>query len=466
MNPSDKAILILRRRIAWRLLLKYVLAFVTAWLFAWGTAVLVLRLTAGTSPLVLLWGLVPVLLLAGLAALPALRRLPPSGTLRALLDRAGGCGGLLMAAAEQDLGRWRRMLPAADALRVRWHGGRAWSLFATGVVFLATGLLFPESLSVPGMSRPLEIGNEVKRLAGQLEALKEAGALEPERAAALQEKLAQLKKQARGEDPAKTLEALDHLHNVVTEAAKAAAEKALNKSENLNKADALAEGLDRAGEKLDLKIKAEAMAELADLAKKAAGPDGKLAEEALKEMAGGKLSSEAMKKLSADLRGGKNDLAKKLGKLADARLIDPELLAKCASAGTCDAEALADMLGKAAGGKSSVAEMLRQSEGGRPGRGGVSEGPGAAALTWGEKTSEAGVTFKEEALPPAAVKALKDSQLVGLGKEAPTAEKAGGPSEPGALGPAAAGGGSANTPVVLPRHRAAVERYFERPPRK
>jgi hypothetical protein len=370
-----------------------------------------------------------------------------------------------MAAAEQDLGRWRRTLPAADTLRVRWHGGRSWSLFAAGILFLAAGLLFPESLSVPAMSRPLEIGNEVKRLAGQLEALKEAGALEPERAAALREKLAQLKKEARGEDPAKTLEALDHLHNVVSEAAKAAAEKALNRSENLGKADALAEGLDRAGDKVDPKVKTEAMAELADLAKKAAGPEDKLAEKALKDLAAGKLSPEALKKLSAELRGGKKDLAKKLGKLADACLIDPELLAKCESAGQCDGKALADMLGKAAGGKKSVAEMLRQSEGGPPGRGGVTEGPGAAALTWGEKTSEAGVTFKEEALPPAAVKALKDSQLVGFGKEAPQVEKAGGPSEGGAFGPAA-GGGSANTSVVLPRHRAAVERYFERPPRK
>jgi hypothetical protein len=73
--------------------------------------------------------------------------------------------------------------------------------------------------------------------------------------------------------------------------------------------------------------------------------------------------------------------------------------------------------------------------------------------------------FKEEALPPAELEALKGSRLAGLSREAPTVEKGGTPSKSGALQGAAAGTGSAHTQVVLPRHRGAVERYFERPGR-
>jgi hypothetical protein len=53
---------------------------------------------------------------------------------------------------------------------------------------------------------------------------------------------------------------------------------------------------------------------------------------------------------------------------------------------------------------------------------------------------------------------------VEVGRRAPEPGKPGvGPAQSGALGGAAAGGGSANAGVVLPRHRGAVGRYFERP---
>jgi hypothetical protein len=472
MTDHEQAMGRLRRRLALALLLKHALAFFTVWAFLWGTAVLVLRLTAGTSPLVLLWGLAAVPVLGGLAVVPARRRQPSPTAVRALLDRASGCGGLLLAAAEHDLGRWERMLPPPAGLRVRWHGARACTLFAAAMVFLATALLFPERLATLGASRGLEIGNEVARLLGQIDLLKQAAVLEPERADSLKENLAKLKKNASGESPAKTLEALDHVQNTVSKAAKEAGEAAVGKTENLAKAEALAEALAKAGADVDPKVKAEALAELAALAQKAAA-DSKLVEKhldakALKDLKAGKLSPGQMKKLAQALRGGRQDLTRLLEKLSAARLIDPELRKACDKAGLCDAEGLAKLLKEGAG-KMAVGEMLAKCkgkvEGERPGRGGVTEGPGAAALTWGDKSSEEGVKFKEEALPPAAVKALKESRLAGLGKEAPSTEKTD-PSVPGALGQAAAGGGSANTAVILPRHRATIQRYFERPARK
>jgi hypothetical protein len=70
-------------------------------------------------------------------------------------------------------------------------------------------------------------------------------------------------------------------------------------------------------------------------------------------------------------------------------------------------------------------------------------------------------------LPPADLQALKQTQVQAITRGSPGKETAG-DAQSGALDQAAAGGGSANSQVVLPRHRGAVERYFERPanPRK
>ncbi len=53
--------------------------------------------------------------------------------------------------------------------------------------------------------------------------------------------------------------------------------------------------------------------------------------------------------------------------------------------------------------------------------------------------------------------------LIGVGQTDPDANQQKGPSQGGALKNAQAGGGSANSQVVLPRHRATVERFFVRP---
>jgi hypothetical protein len=83
-------------------------------------------------------------------------------------------------------------------------------------------------------------------------------------------------------------------------------------------------------------------------------------------------------------------------------------------------------------------------------------------MAWKDPTSDDGFKFKEEALPPSSVQAFKDSITVGLSAGSPGKTKADGSAGAGALDGAKAGDGSASTQVVLPRHRQAVERYFER----
>ena len=66
-------------------------------------------------------------------------------------------------------------------------------------------------------------------------------------------------------------------------------------------------------------------------------------------------------------------------------------------------------------------------------------------------------------MPPGALAKLKESMLVGVGQTDPDANQQKGPSQGGALKSAQAGGGSANTQVILPRHRTTVEKFFVRP---
>jgi hypothetical protein len=463
MHPLEKNLRRLRLRLAVVLALRKATTLLALWCFAWGTGVVVLRVAAAFSSWQLLWGAAALPFVVLIAVVLALREVPSATALRAVLDRAAGCGGLLMAAGERPLGAWT--LPAAADVRLRWRAGRASAVLGSGVLFVLVGLLLPQRAIDAATARALEIGKEADKLAGQIELLKEEKVLEPARADSLKEKLTQVKEEAAGTNPVKTLEALDHLQNLLNKEAERAAENSVPKAEQLAQAEALAEALRQTEGALDPKVRAEALAELTALAQKAALEagllDSHLDAETLKALRAGTLSPEEMRKLAEALKAGKKDLVRKLQKLCDAKLIDPKLLRECEGACACDGKTLAELL-KKCGGKKSVRALCKEC---RPGRGGVSEGPGAAELAFGTGTSEEDAKFKEQVLPPAALSELKKSQVGGVGRDAPGVE-AKETARTGALDQAAAGGGSAQTQVVLPRHRAAVERYFARPAAK
>jgi hypothetical protein len=466
MTTHDKAIRRFRLTLAALLVLKHALAFLTVWAFLWGTGVLALRAGLGVPRPPLLWGLAAAPLALVPALVLALRRLPSRSAVRAAVDHSSGCGGLLMAGEEQDLGPWQGGLPAPTRPRVSWRGGRSWGLLALAACYVLVGFLVPQRLADLGSGTPLEVGREVDKLAHQVEALKEEAVLDPARADALKQKLDQLRDQSSGKDPVKTLEALDHLEKVTNQAARDAADSAARQTEEMARAETLAEALRDAAPALSPKVLAEAMAALAGLTKQAAAENDLLAKhldpETAKACHDGKLSPEQLRKLARALGGGKKDLARRLARLHKAGLLDREALEKCAKCGECNGEGLAEFL-KENGCKMSLADMLSRCKKG--GRGGITRGPGEADLTFGKETSEEGLKFKEETLPPAALQALKDNQLSGVSQGTPQVGGGQDPAQAGALVGARAGGGSANTQVVLPRHRGAVARYFERPAR-
>ena len=461
-QPShEKAVNSFGRRISIVLIVRYALAHSVIWIFLWGIAALALRVATSPTTTQLMWGFVGVIPAVALAIFRSRRNLPSRSAIRALLDHRGEFGGLLMAAADAELGDWTNRLPDAVSPRLRLRAGRNAGLLVIGIAFLMASFVAPVRFGVLASDRPLDVDQQADQLQADIETLKREDLIEEQRAESLEQKLDAIRKDASGEDPVKTWEALDHLQDTVSAAAKESAEKLAQTTEELAKAQALSEALAEAGSGLDPKLTAESMKELSSLLESAES-DRQALEKALGSqisdgLKSGSLSREQMKQLARALGERKAELAKSLGKLRDARLIDAEALKKCDKAGKCDSAGLAKFLNDNAG-EMSVKSALKTWQG----KGGVDRGRGDAEMTWTDASSEKGAKFKEEVLPPGGVASLKDSQLVGRSVGAPSLDNSG-VARSGALSGAAAGGGSAVTQTVLPRHKGTVKRYFDRP---
>lgn len=460
----DQSIRRFLRKLALLLAFKQSLTLITIWFFAWGAVALVLRAASATPRMRLLWGATGIVVAVIAAAALSRRRLPSRDAVRALLDNRNDCGGLLMAGADADIGAWR--VPEIALPRLRWRKGRAFGLLAAASAFVLVSLLAPVRFATINAARPMDVSQEVENLSAQIEALKEAQIIQEDRAEALEQKLDQLSQEASGEDPARTWEALDHLNDAVEKAAKEAAETANARQERLARAEALAEGLATGADQLDSKTMTEAMRTLSKMTQEAIEENeslaGDLSPETLEALKSGSLKAEHLKDISKALSQSKSALNQKLSKLAKSGRINPNSLKGGARANRRDNSGLANFLKENAE-KMSVDEATLQW--GEGGRGGVDRGRGDAAMTWTDGSSEKGAKFKEQVLPPSSVAGLNDSQLLGLSASAPEAST-NGVAAHGALNSAASGAGSAYTQTILPRHRGAVKRYFDRPQTK
>src|SRR5688500_17436463 len=119
MSHDEQIVARFYRQLTNWFILRQSVAAITAWAFLWGTAILVLRATQGTSIPTLLWGAVGLPIALGLAVWVAIRQLPDRSAVRALLDAKGECGGLLMAGAECDLGEWSAKPSATELPRLQ-----------------------------------------------------------------------------------------------------------------------------------------------------------------------------------------------------------------------------------------------------------------------------------------------------------------------------------------------------------
>ncbi len=457
MNTDNKTIRKFRIKMAALLILRKILAVATVWGLVWGTVVIVTRATIGMPPLTLLTGVIGLIGAIGYAVVLALRQIPKRTALRASLDKHSGAGGLMMAAETVELGSWRKQMPLIRPPRLRWHGGAYWTRFVGAVLFVCISLLIPQRFVEISKAQPLDIREEVKQLADGIDVLKEEEIIEFAEAKMLEEKLDQLQGEASGEDPVKTWESLDHLAATLDQESADAAQDALSETERLTEAETLSEGLLNEGSEMDAELLAESMAALSGLVQEAAQENALLATQ-LPDLKGdaNSLTLEQLKEISAALRFTKSDIYDRLVKLREVNLIDLETLKVCEKLGQCDSTGLAAFLAENADSKAVVECIGGWCRG-------ISRGPGHAPMTWSNDTVEEGAKFKAEALPLSNIASLEDSELVGLSIAAPSVETLNPPAKSGGLKSATAGGGSAFNQTVLPRHKGAVKRYFERP---
>ncbi len=457
MNTDNKSIRKFRTKVAALLILKKTLAVVTVWGLVWGTVVIILRAAIGMPRVPLLVGGIGLMLAIGCAVVLALRQIPTRTALRASLDKHSGAGGLMMAAETVELGNWRKQMPLIHTPRLRWYGGVSWARFAGAVLFVCISFLIPQRFVEISKAHPLNIREEVKQLAAGIDVLKEEEIIELAEAETLEEKLAQLQAEASGEDPVKTWETLDHLADILSQESTDAAQEALNETERLTEAETLSEGLINEGSEMDAVLLAESMAALSGLVQDAAQENALLAAQLpnLQDDAIS-LTLEQLKEIAAALRFTKSDIYDRLAKLHEVDLIDLETLKACEKLGECNSDGLAAFLAENADSMSIVQCIGGWCRG-------IGRGPGHAPMTWSDGTTEEGAKFKAEALPLSDIASLEDSELVRLSIAAPSVKTSSVPPESGGLSGATAGGGSSFTQTVLPRHKGAVKRYFERP---
>lgn len=454
-----------RRRIGIMLGLRTAVAVLSGWLLLWGTLVLILRTSLAVPRETLLWGLsgIAVAVMAGIVT--GIRRCPSPVTIRALLDESWKAGGLLMASAESNVTGWEVSPPPVAIPRVRWTGSRQWLILGGCALFAATSFLIPSRTLGQLTPQRLQVAAEVEKLAEKVEILKEEKILSPERAQSLEEALEQLQREAAGNDPGKTWEAMDHLEQSLAKAGEEAAEKSEQNARNAAHAEELAAALDQARDRMEPNSLATAMSQLAEEIAKIAEEDADLLQQALAEdlmeqLENGTLSKEQLEELAKKLGECKACNTSRLGKLAAARMIDPSRLSELDGQLRIDPEALAKLLSECQGSKDAKACLACE----RPGRGGVTRGRGDAAMTWTDGTNRDGLEFKEKALSPGAIASLKDALLQGVSKADPTPQTPQSSQTGGALDARYAGRGSARTQVVLPEHKKVVQRYFDRDP--
>jgi hypothetical protein len=436
MNDAVSAVSVLRRRIAGVLFARQWLVYAAFAFLLGGVALLVAKRWSIALPL---WpGLLLLSITIFAAAWRASRQLPSRATTVALLDAQAHCGGLLMAHEAIDVGAWR---PSVDAIpRVAWRARRQTILTGICAAFLVVAAIVPARAKTTRHS--LAIDADVEKLAARIELLEEESILPAERAEAMQAALEDLKRDAEGDDPAKTWETLDSLDEATLRDSEEAASDAVQKAEELTKTEATALAMTDGG--LDPETLAAAMND----------------PEAQKAIGDKALSSDQLRELAMNAKAQKSKLRGTLSKLSKNGLIDPKKLGEFDEASKLgEKRELEKFLKECKNGKrfsDALGEWMRA----KPS---VSRGRGDAPMFFGEEAAQNG-KFKEEALPPANAAALANSELLAVSAAEPS-EQDGERSTPGALRDAKAGGGSALTPVVQPRHRGAVNRYFERKPK-
>jgi hypothetical protein len=457
MSSHAGALKSFAKKLTLLLMVRGMVAWTTVWFFIWGVVVLAVRFSGLLKGKWLALGLLGCIPIALIAAIREWRKRESFSKLRAAYDDLNQCGGVIMAEEVTDMSPWQSQLPSPSVPALRWRNGRAFGLLTMSAAFSAAILLLPDRLTILHASHPLEIGKLVGELKAEVQTLKDEKILEEKKAEETQKQLADMQEKSSGLDPSKTWEALDHIKESDADLAKRAAEEAVNKISSLSAAQTLANAMQQAsGNGMRDDIATQAAEDLASILKSAKIEDGLLKGDLPKELLEQLKNAdpEELKKVLSAIQFNKNSLNKSMTNLSHLRMIDIKTLSQCQSAGQCtNCNALAAYLSTCTNKTANLISLCY-------GKGGPGGGGGTGPMTWQDKSSEDNLKFKEDALPPASH--LSDAQFVGVSKAAPKLSADDLSTEHGALASAQASGGSANSQVILPQHRQAIQRYFKR----
>ena len=483
------------RRVTALMWLRQAVALAAVWLLAWGVATLALRVGWQVHGTVLLWGGLGLVGVAALAGWRAWRARPSMAAARSIIDRHNRAGGLVAVEAEHSLGGWRDRLTGLTLPSVRWRGARAWGLLALAGAFVAGAFLAPAQFTHADRTPPLQISHQAEQLDKQIETLKEQKLLDKQEARSLDKQLNQIKREAEGENPASTWESLDRIERQLSRKAKEAGETTQRQNRRLGEAEALARAVQQADEKLSDSVKRQAMEamkqRMADAAAERESLNRKLGQalkDALKKQ-GQALNDEQLKRLEKLAKTERRAANRKMGELHQARLIDRKTLKKCKARGKCNLKKLEGELvrlsqngkkkkgeegksvvmtrggkkgGKKGGGKAGVSLALKRAGRGASGSpGGRDVGSNPVKMD-GPASDAEKAKFEAARLPGGKLEDLAQSQRTGISSRAPEVNEDGGSSRGGAIDADVAGEGGASKHRVLPEHRPAVKRYFER----
>ena len=437
----------------------------------WGVGALAARAATGALPAWMPAAAACMPLCAVLGGIVVRQRhIPTLHQARIAVDSLDHAGGLIVTSGQPGHAAWLNRIGEPRTPSVRRRQRPLLLACAATLAFALAAALLPDRKPPPTGPSMLDVRRTVEELQAQTEVVEEARIIEPEVADEIGKQLEQLWEQASGDDPARTYEALDHLAAALRQDVATAAEEMIRQAEQLAAFEAAAEALARmaADPGHDAQALQDALRELAEAIQ--ANPElaaltSELAKSLPELLQASSISPEQLAKLAKQLGQCQNATQACMGKLCEARLLDPEALSKCKAAGACKSTDEA---------KDALLAYLQQNPGAEAtallacltprGNGGIDRGGGpSAGLAWTTETTADGAGFEEQALPPAPGD-LADSRTVGLSASAPEVAPDGADTAArhGALAGAAAGPADAWRRTLLPRHRSAVERYFDR----
>lgn len=468
MSARDRWISRHLRRLHFGQFLQRAAEWMAAYLFAFGSLVLIVKL--------LLPGLWPHVLWLALGALPvtiAAWVLARRGHFSrqesvAMLDRKLGTGGLLMTLCETPDVEWETRLPEVERA---WRNGmprirprRFASRLALPLMF-AVGVCFIPLRDVSARPLTHTVGRQATaELEELLEVLDEAEVLEEQEEQQLREEIARLAEETK-EAPLthESWETVDALEQRLR----------MQMAESMAMADQAAAAADLLAEAASGNIPALSPERMGELESDAL--------EMLQRMQrNGTLpattSPEMQQLLERLMRNGQNgtrlpqDASQRqqlLNELREMLQREQERLGQACQqcqSGQCQGEGQCRRCGaqgqcNGQGLCASCAGSSARDGDGNPGRGGVNRGRGDAEMTWGDESDEQGAKFKETVLPPGFSEEPKDD-ILGLSLAPPEEDVAASAPRAASRDDGPTGGQETWDRQLRPRHREVVRQYF------